>query len=446
MWDYICPKCRKEVEKNSHRCVHCGELYGKSMRVPPKVLKDPKTLEDYVHKHVFPRVSESQRDYLAQFFTELFTSGWEDSGGSDVTDNGVWDGTSISSGETLEVVGSPVHHGSYALHCESDSGSSYSIVYKELSSLLELYGRVYLRVSATGTSNFSSIMSFNQSGGRWNYICDVRFTNWNGSSTRMRIFNYPASAYYDSGTFTTALDTWYCVEMRCFVNATTGILQGWLDGDLKIDRTNINTGSTQIGRIHVGINNAWAADDLYIDCVVAADTYIGPESATQTYTKTWTTDALFKKLDIQKTLNIDTALQKQDIPLTFTLDTALQKSFTTQKQIDALFQKLDILETFGVDVGFLKRNVIKSFGVDARFSALAIHTISRQIDVLLKKLDVTRTFGLDVYFGTVAAETYGKSFGLDAIFAYKVRLPELWLDENGKFVLNISKPYMWVGS
>ena len=59
--------------------------------------------------------------------------------------------------------------------------------------------------------------------------------------------------------------------------------------------------------------------------------------------------------------------------------------------------------------------------------------------------DVTKTFGLDVYFGSVAAETYAKEFGLDVMFAYKVRLSELWLDENGKLVLNISKPYAWVG-
>jgi len=74
------------------------------------------------------------------------------------------------------------------------------------------------------------------------------------------------------------------------------------------------------------------------------------------------------------------------------------------------------------------------------------HTISKQIDVLLKRLDATKTFGLDVYFGPVEAETYAKNFGLNIIFAYKVRLPELWLDENGKIVLNISKPYTWVGT
>ena len=128
------------------------------------------------------------------------------------------------------------------------------------------------------------------------------------------------------------------------------------------------------------------------------------------------------------------------------MDSTFQKSFTTQKQLDTLFKKLDKLETFGVDTGFLKRNAIKSFALDARFSALMTKTISKQIDALLKRLDATKTFGLDTYFGQAEAETYARTFGLDIILAYKVRLPELWLDENGKLVLNISKPYTWVGT
>ena len=150
-----------------------------------------------------------------------------------------------------------------------------------------------------------------------------------------------------------------------------------------------------------------------------------------TYIRTWTADALFKKLGMPKDFNVDTAVQKQDIPKTFGLDATFQKSFIAQKQIDAFFKRFDML---------------KSFAVDARFGALMAQTISRHVDVLLKRLDATKTFGLDVYFGAAEAETCAKNFALDAIFAYKVRFPELWLDENGKLVLNVSRPYAWVGS
>jgi hypothetical protein len=121
-------------------------------------------------------------------------------------------------------------------------------------------------------------------------------------------------------------------------------------------------------------------------------------------------------------------------------------TYTRTWDADVLFSKLDLLESFGVDTTLLKRNIVRNFGVDASFGAALAKEISRQIDVLLKKLDAQKTFGLDVYFGQVEAETYAKNFALDVIFAYKVRLPELWLDENGKLVLNVSKPYAWVGA
>lgn len=68
-------------------------------------------------------------------------------------------------------------------------------------------------------------------------------------------------------------------------------------------------------------------------------------------------------------------------------------------------------------------------------------TIARQIDVLLKKRDAKATFGLDTQFRQTEVETYAKILGLSVVFTYRVRLPELWLDENRKLVLNVSKPY-----
>jgi hypothetical protein len=256
---------------------------------------------------------------------------------------------------------------------------------------------------------------------------------------------------YEAATTTFSANTWYCVELHVLVNSGSGILQLWIDGNLKVNLSGQNTGSNNINLAVVGcgINeNAGeaAARTVYVDSVIVADTYIGPESTQQTFTRTWATDSLFKKLGIAKTFSVDAALQKRNTPKTFSLDSIFQKSFVIQKQVDVLFKKLGILETFGVDVGLLKKDVIKSFSVDARFSALATYTISKQIDVLLKKLDATKTFGSDANFGAVEAETYARTFGLDIIFVYKVRLPELWLDENGKLVLNISRPYAWVGT
>jgi hypothetical protein len=103
--------------------------------------------------------------------------------------------------------------------------------------------------------------------------------------------------------------------------------------------------------------------------------------------------------------------------------------------VDTFFQKQDNQKTFALDTALQK-----SFALDVRFGALASYTVARQIDAMLKRLGAAKSFGL------AEAETYTVSFGLDARFAYKVRLPELWFDENGRIILNILKPYPWVGS
>jgi hypothetical protein len=410
MWDYICPKCRKEVKKNSCRCPHCGEHYGQPVRLPPEVLKDAKALEDYVHRHIFPRISRAQRDYLAQWFTELFSDGFESG------DFSAWTGTN----GTPSIVGTPVHHGSYAMAADASGDYAYKTFTEQSTIYVRLYVRFDTQMPTGDDFRFLDLLDGGSS------MMQIRFEDSSGT-TRVGVSNWVSGA---AGNVELLADTWYCVEVY-FLSAVAGEYKVYIDEVEVVSKSGIDTSARVCDTVRVGRTATDYALTNYVDCVVVADTYIGPETTEQTYTKTWATDALFKKLGITETLSVDAALQKQDIPKTFGLDAAFQKSLIIQKQTDALFKRFDIP---------------KSFAVDARFGALVTQTVSRQIDVLLKKLDATKTFGLDAYFGPAEAQAYTKTFALDVTFAYKVRLPELWLDENGKMVLNISKPYTWVGT
>lgn len=197
----------------------------------------------------------------------------------------------------------------------------------------------------------------------------------------------------------------------------------------------------EVDDLIAGVNSTGQTQMKRVTAVWVIVTYT---SGGQTYTKTWATDALFKKLGITRTSAIEMALQKQNIPKTFDVDAAFLATVYVQRQTDVLFKKLDALKTFGVDVDFLKRDVIKGFAVDARFGSVVTYAISKQIDVLFEKLGVARTFGIDACFGAVEAVAYIRSLALDVVFAFKMRLPEIWLDEEGKIVLNISRPYVWV--
>lgn len=163
-----------------------------------------------------------------------------------------------------------------------------------------------------------------------------------------------------------------------------------------------------------------------------------------TYTKTWATDVLFKKLGILKTFGIDVGFLKQNIVKSFAVDTRFgaMVTYTISRQIDVLFKKLGV-KAFDIDVTLEKPDISKTFAIDVDFLKTTPKTLD--LNALFKKPNITTSFFIDACFGAVEAVTHSRSFALDVVFAYKVRLPEILLDEEGKIVLNVSRPYVWVG-
>jgi hypothetical protein len=430
-WEYRCPCCGTYVESNISFCPNCKTSFDeKGWRVPPRFLRSHEAMSEYAHKVLAPKLTQKQRELLFHYFTEFLNSGWEDSGGSDVTDDGKWDGYGGALGDPV-VVSDVKQSGSYAARfTRTDTDGDCYVTKSWADNPDDTFIRFYFRHSVLPASWKTNSML--QVRGDGNNVLLLSYLQ-DGSGYRFRLrYFYPSTTdlYY---AYTISVDTWYCIEVKMRMgDASTGEYRMWLDGSNVITATGLDT-SGQADTDWMKLGFVWCNYTLvqHLDCVIVVDTYIGPETAEQTYTKTWATDALFKKLGIPKALNVDAAFQKQDIPKTFGVDAAFQKSFILQKQADALFKRFGIL---------------KSFAVDARFGILMTQTVSRQIDVLLKRLDASKAFGVDVYFGPAEAQAYAKTFGLDVILAYKVRLPELWLDENGKLVLNVSRPYTWVGT
>jgi hypothetical protein len=433
-------------------------------------------MSEYAHKVLAPKLTQKQRELLFQYFTELFSDGFESG------DLSAWDGSYADNG--CSVVGSDTsypHHGSYNLKATIYAGGSarWALARKQLNGA---YNPVHIRAmncvfeNEPDTSDTYRVMSFtNEAHGSAVAYAGIKYYN---SAWRWWIYVRDNESFVNYYGGPVNFDTEYCMEFCVYSHGSAGYARLYVNGELEVEATGLDNDDRDLNYANVGFAYSAAGSSeavFYADCVVVADTYIGPEATEQTYTKTWTTDALFKKLGLPKTLSMDTAFQKQDIPETFGLDVAFQKRFITQKHVDAFFKKLgipktlnidtalqkqNIPETFGldaafqasfitqkhIDIFFKKFNIIENFAVDAHFGALTTQTMSKQVDVLFKKLDATATFGLDTYFGAVETQTYTETFGLDVVLAYKVRLPELWLDENGRIVLNISRPYTWVGT
>jgi len=275
MWDYICPKCKKEVKKKSHTCPYCKENYGVPLRVPPRVLKDKKALEDYVHKYVFPRISAKQREYLAQYFTELFSDGFESG------DFSAWDGTANYYGSS-SIVLSPVYQGSYAAKftCTDDSVGAYGVAYKNLGSAYStIHMRVYLRISALPNgARFGCYKLRNAaSAGDQFYVGVLN----DAGTEKWGVFVEYTDTWY-TYTEDITLDTWYCIEVKIVRDSSNGEVHLWRNGTEIITETGINTGANDMDKVYAGyqhtssMGGSGALVDVYVDCVVVADTYIGP--------------------------------------------------------------------------------------------------------------------------------------------------------------------------
>jgi len=280
MWDYICPRCRREVAKNSHKCPYCGEPHGVPLRVPSKVLKDKEALEKYVHEKVFPKVSSWQREYLTQFFTEIFSDGFE-------TGNfNAWTDIYVSSGCTLVVETFNPHHGNYNLKgvVSGTAAGEFAFAIKNIgTSYTTAYARGYVKYTGISGLDASEIIPCI---GFWVNIGDTNTARAgygkNAAGTvcwAMRYFN-GGSFYNAFGSSTPEPDKWYCVELRCSVGASA-TLQLFVNGNLEIEVTDVNNSARQFSYVHFGIdfNNGVVAATVYGDCVVVADTYIGTEPA-----------------------------------------------------------------------------------------------------------------------------------------------------------------------
>jgi hypothetical protein len=228
------------------------------LRVPPKVLKDKKTLTEYVHKHVFPIVNAETRFYLSQFFTVLFSDGFE------TGDFSAWTGTSGSPA----VVSSWAHHGVYSAEVQANDliqksfGTSYNTVYM----------RSYVKFNTLPDADYYSMrLGLYVIGDDYWYFgtyCGV-YVDPSDHSAKFFLdahdigggYTYLSSPLPQTGVV-------YCLEVRHTAN---GAIEFYIDGELKAQSTIDNYSS--FGAVVVA-----SQGEMLVDCVVVSDAYIGPES------------------------------------------------------------------------------------------------------------------------------------------------------------------------
>jgi hypothetical protein len=223
-----------------------------------------------VHKHVFPKVSAAQREYLTRFFTVLFSDGFESGNFS------AW--TSTNGAPTVQ--STTKYHGTYAMciNAAEDARKTLASAYSDV------YLRGYVRFAtlpAIGKSyRFFVIMASD-----WSEHVNVGIYT-DGSGNSRWVMSTPGYSWEIVGDNVNA-NQWYCVEIRRKVGAGNGVSALWIDGanvfSASDDTIAVNAQVFIVGAIWA---NGGPTIDLYHDCIVIADAYIGPEATVKTVTDT----------------------------------------------------------------------------------------------------------------------------------------------------------------
>lgn len=199
-------------------------------------------------------------------------------------DFSTWTETSITSGASLTVETTNPHHGSYSARsyifsqpawtnafCKKNLGTTYSEV--------PVYFRVYVYVdNFSSTGHLRGFMHLRGSG-------RVMFTVGLHSNRALRLYRFHNGSYYNTiSTTILDLDTWYCVEIKGVADidgSGDGEVRVYLNGNEVSDLTftnQIHDSYSGLRYVEAGCIDGYNTEaTIYIDCVVVADTYIGPE-------------------------------------------------------------------------------------------------------------------------------------------------------------------------
>jgi len=217
-------------------------------------------------------------------YSTIFKHGFEGGDfGHDPETCHTWTGISTSTGETATVVTTDPHHGIYHARFTSDASDSVenAIVYKDITASAIIYSRAYFKLITTPPDHLDYVILITHYG-----VTGAIFI------TRLEIYNsagtlYWRLRYHDGASHLTALsltpviktNQWYSLELYSKIDATNGEAILYVDDTAVISKTGLDTDEHgNIDRVEVGLRcYNLDAHDIYADCVVVADTYIGPE-------------------------------------------------------------------------------------------------------------------------------------------------------------------------
>jgi hypothetical protein len=198
--------------------------------------------------------------------TTIFSSGWENSGGTDVTDGGAWTGTVGSP----TVQGTTVNSGSYAMNV-----TDATRVYKTITAEDEAWynSTIYLGAKTEDWRVFYQLYSVTNAVN----IITVMFNKFN----TFKIWYYSGSSSTNVQDLATTMNTgtWYNLGLHYKVDASEGSIDLYLNDVAIWNSGNLDTSyQGNVERFYVGDTGDMNADFYYVDDVSITDMEAGGEA------------------------------------------------------------------------------------------------------------------------------------------------------------------------
>lgn len=205
------------------------------------------------------------------------TAGFQD--GFESGSFGAWTGITATAGETIGIVSTVEHSGTYSAKLTSNGGSSFedAYCYENMASSQELYGRSFVYVSESGISAnddrfYFEILQANANSvayAGWRMVGGV--VKWN---LLIRDGTGWAAAYSSS---IPSLNQWYSVELYWKADSSNGMGELFINGQLVCSISNKNTsyyGSVTSANFGLPELYNCASTQIYLDDCAISGAYI----------------------------------------------------------------------------------------------------------------------------------------------------------------------------
>ena len=186
------------------------------------------------------------------FGTRLFSDSFESGNFA------LWSGTaSAGAGSSVTADTTTVKHGKYSAKFVATTNNAY--IRSSIASSSTVYARSYVNVTAA-SAGAPDIFTLKAGS---NFFAVYRLGT--GATSTICIWNSVTSTGYCSATSTFAKSVWYKLEARVTIGNGSGALQLWINDNLEVSQSSLDTGTSNIDTIEAGTSDAAVNATTFLD-------------------------------------------------------------------------------------------------------------------------------------------------------------------------------------